>query len=86
MSLDAGKSTAAYKAVEEELLPLLEAAQSKGEQLIVGIGSGSTVVFVVEAITKLDPKLTKSCIYVPTSFQAKHLILDAGLTLGSIET
>lgn len=45
----------------------------------VGIGSGTTIVFVVEAIKKLeiDTSLTK---FVPTGYQSKQLILSAGLT------
>ncbi|KAL4868642.1 hypothetical protein BDV12DRAFT_196993 [Aspergillus spectabilis] len=46
---------------------------------IVGIGSGSTIVYVVKAIQELgiDTSGTK---YVPTGFQSKQLILNAGLT------
>ncbi|PLB35621.1 ribose-5-phosphate isomerase RKI1 [Aspergillus candidus] len=46
---------------------------------IIGIGSGSTIAYVVEAIKKsgVDTTMTK---YVPTGFQSKKLITDAGLT------
>lgn len=45
----------------------------------VGIGSGSTIVYVVEAIKEsgVDASATK---YVPTGFQSKQLIVNAGLT------
>jgi hypothetical protein len=45
----------------------------------VGIGSGTTIVYVVEAIKALgvDTSLTK---YVPTGYQSKYLIVNAGLT------
>jgi ribose 5-phosphate isomerase A len=45
----------------------------------VGIGSGTTVVYVVEAINALgvDTSATK---YVPTGYQSKQLIVNAGLT------
>lgn len=45
----------------------------------VGIGSGSTIVYVVEAIKEsgIDTSMTR---YVPTGFQSKQLILSAGLT------
>ncbi|GFN16592.1 ribose-5-phosphate isomerase RKI1 [Aspergillus tubingensis] len=45
----------------------------------VGIGSGSTIVYVVEAIKEsgIDTSATK---YVPTGFQSKQLIVSAGLT------
>ncbi|RAL15769.1 ribose-5-phosphate isomerase RKI1 [Aspergillus homomorphus CBS 101889] len=44
----------------------------------VGIGSGSTIVYVVEAIKEsgVDTSATK---YVPTGFHSKQLILSAGL-------
>ncbi|KAA8650940.1 hypothetical protein EYZ11_001847 [Aspergillus tanneri] len=45
----------------------------------VGIGSGSTIVYVVKAIKEsgVDTSLTK---YVPTGFQSKQLIVSHGLT------
>jgi ribose 5-phosphate isomerase A len=45
----------------------------------VGIGSGSTIVYVVEAIKELgiDTSQTK---YVPTGYLSKQLILSNGLT------
>ncbi|KAL1994890.1 hypothetical protein VTN49DRAFT_1077 [Thermomyces lanuginosus] len=45
----------------------------------VGIGSGTTIVYVVEAIKNLgvDTSLTR---FVPTGFQSKQLIVSAGLT------
>ncbi|KAL4803862.1 ribose 5-phosphate isomerase A-domain-containing protein [Aspergillus unguis] len=45
----------------------------------VGIGSGSTIVYVVQAIKELgiDTSATR---YVPTGFQSKQLIINAGLT------
>ncbi|CRG83897.1 ribose 5-phosphate isomerase A [Talaromyces islandicus] len=45
----------------------------------VGIGSGTTIVYVVEAIkaSGTDTTLTK---FVPTGYQSKQLITSAGLT------
>lgn len=45
----------------------------------VGIGSGSTIAYVIEAIKEagIDTTMTK---YVPTGFQSKQLIVEAGLT------
>ncbi|KAJ5194622.1 Ribose-5-phosphate isomerase [Penicillium cinerascens] len=45
----------------------------------VGIGSGTTIVYVVEAIQALgvDTSLTH---YVPTGYQSRQLIVSAGLT------
>lgn len=45
----------------------------------VGIGSGTTIIYVVEAIKALgvDTSLTR---YVPTGYQSRRLIVSAGLT------
>lgn len=72
--IEQGKKLAAYQAVDEYIT---------ADHKVVGIGSGSTVVYVVERILQ-KPEL-KHIIYVPTSFQSKLLILEGGLTLGSVE-
>ena len=72
--VEEGKKLAAYRAVDEYIKP---------DHKVIGIGSGSTVVYVVERILQ-KPEL-KHIVYVPTSFQSKLLILEGGLTLGSIE-
>jgi ribose 5-phosphate isomerase A len=73
-SIEEGKKLAAYRAVDEYVT---------ADHKVVGIGSGSTVIYVVERILQ-RPEL-KNIVYVPTSFQSKLLILDGGLTLGSVE-
>ena len=45
----------------------------------VGIGSGSTIAYVIEAIKNSDIDTTLTH-YVPTGFQSKQLIVEAGLT------
>lgn len=77
---DAAKRTAAFNAVDEHF-PM------NGK--VVGIGSGSTVVFAVERIKQLRDAgkfPNEQITFVPTGFQSKLLILDAGLKLGSIES
>lgn len=45
----------------------------------IGIGSGSTIVYVVEAIQALkDPRIEKIQ-FVPTGYQSRKVIYDAGL-------
>lgn len=68
------KRLSAYKAVDENFPPSAQ---------VIGIGSGSTVVYVAERIGQLDNKDSFVCI--PTGFQSKNLILENGLKLGSIE-
>ncbi|KAJ9195152.1 hypothetical protein DTO164E3_6913 [Paecilomyces variotii] len=45
----------------------------------VGIGSGTTIVYVVEAIKELGFD-TSNTFFVPTGYQSKQLIISAGLT------
>lgn len=45
----------------------------------VGIGSGTTIVYVVEAIKALGVD-TSSTAFVPTGYQSNQLVVDAGLT------
>lgn len=73
-AVEEGKKLAAYRAVDEYIT---------AEHKVVGIGSGSTVVYVVDRILQ-KPEL-KDIIYIPTSFQSKLLILDNGLKMGSVE-
>lgn len=50
------------------------------EGMAVGIGSGSTVVYVVERLAE-RAKRGLHVVCVPTSFQALQLITEHGLTL-----
>ena len=46
---------------------------------VVGVGSGSTVIYVAERIGQLKNK--ESFVCIPTGFQSKQLIIDNGLRL-----
>ncbi|KAI9486910.1 MAG: ribose 5-phosphate isomerase A-domain-containing protein, partial [Benjaminiella poitrasii] len=72
--IENGKRLAAYRAVDEYIT---------SDCNVVGIGSGSTVIYVIERILQ-KPEL-KDIVYVPTSFQSRLLIADNGLKLGTIE-
>lgn len=50
---------------------------------IVGLGSGSTIVYAVQHLAKAQA--AKSIICIPTSFQTRQLILENNLNLGSLE-
>ncbi len=50
----------------------------------IGIGSGSTVVYVVEAIAVLGEKVTSTMTFYPTGDQSRDLIENAGLRLKDI--
>ena len=49
---------------------------------VVGIGSGSTIVYAVEKILQL--KDIKDVVFVSTGFQSRELIVQGGLRLGDI--
>lgn len=75
--VETAKRMAAYKAVSDHFEPSYR---------YIGIGSGSTVVYVVEAIANMGHAITSKQIFVPTGDQSKQLILEAGLPLGSIDS
>ncbi|KAK5008657.1 ribose-5-phosphate isomerase rki1 [Cryomyces antarcticus] len=48
----------------------------------VGIGSGTTIIYVVEAIKEVikQRNITNNIQFVPTGYQSRQVIVDAGLT------
>lgn len=75
MSLEAAKKIAAYCAVDEWVT----------DNTVIGIGSGSTVVYAVDRINERVKNDGLRLVCIPTSFQARQLILAAGLKLGELE-
>jgi len=73
--IEASKRLAAFTAVVNHVKP---------EHKIIGIGSGSTVPYVVEKIVAQGAEANHGRVFLPTSFQSKDLIISAGLTLGDI--
>ena len=73
--IEKGKESAAVKAVDENV--------RKG--MVLGIGSGSTVVYAVKRIAQLNNENDLDLKCIPTSFQAYNLIIDNGLNLVSID-
>ena len=78
MSKSKGKQAAAIAAIREWV---------NADIKVMGIGSGSTVVFVVKRLAEMAQagELHPELICVPTSFQARNLILQYGLTLGELD-
>nr|CAG4644986.1 EOG090X0ACL [Leptodora kindtii] len=72
--IEQAKQLAAYKAVDNHV--------SSG---VVGIGSGSTVVYAVQRLADRVKEEGLEVVCVPSSFQAKQLILEHGLNLGDLE-
>lgn len=76
MALNEAKRIAAYKAVDEWVK----------NNTAVGIGSGSTVVFAVKRLAERVLQEGLKVICVPTSFQARQLIVEHKLPLGDLDT
>lgn len=74
-SLDAAKKLAAYKAVDEYVQ----------NNMILGIGSGSTIVFAVDRLKQRVEAEKLNIVCIPTSFQARQLIVQNKLNLGELE-
>ncbi|GAB0133392.1 hypothetical protein EsDP_00001803 [Epichloe bromicola] len=70
--IEMAKKKAAYRAVDDYLLPSYK---------FVGIGSGSTVVYVVDAIVSRGPEFYSGMTFIPTGSQSKGLIKTAGLNM-----
>lgn len=74
--IESAKRSAAYQAVEDYL---------DASHTYVGIGSGSTVVYVVEAIASKGRDFHGSMTFIPTGSQSKALIRSAGLNLVNLD-
>ena len=73
--IEIGKKNAAIKAVEENVK----------KDMIIGIGSGSTIVYAVEHIAKLNRENSLNLKCIASSFQSYQLIIENGLELGTLE-
>ncbi|KAJ3412737.1 hypothetical protein HDV05_000307 [Chytridiales sp. JEL 0842] len=75
--VEQAKKLASYNAVDTHLTQDVK---------VLGIGSGSTVVYCVERITQLHKqgKLPNLVACIPSSFQARQLILEGGLPLSEL--
>ncbi|KAF8983429.1 ribose-5-phosphate isomerase rki1 [Entomortierella lignicola] len=74
--IEQAKQKAAFQAVDEHVLP---------SHRVIGVGSGSTVVYVVNRLLQRDPELNAKTVFVPTSFQSRGLLLDGGLNVGDVD-
>ncbi len=73
--IEIGKKNAAIKAVEENVK----------KNIIIGIGSGSTIVYAVEIIAEMNRKEDLNVKCIPSSYQSYKLILNNGLELASMD-
>merc|ERR1712106_366107 len=77
MSVEAAKALAGAAAVNNHVT-----ASTK----VVGVGSGSTIVYAVQRLAERVRAENLQIRCIPTSFQARQLILQHGLVLGDLET
>lgn len=68
--IETSKRNAAYQAVKDHFDP---------SATYVGIGSGSTIVYVVEAIKALDDPRIRAINFIPTGYQSREVIKGVGL-------
>ncbi|KAK8734861.1 hypothetical protein OTU49_005698, partial [Cherax quadricarinatus] len=73
--VESSKKAAAYKAVDNHVKDAYR----------VGIGSGSTVVYAVERLAQRVHKEGLKVLCIPTSFQARQLIINHDLELSDLE-
>jgi len=73
--IEIGKKNAAIKAVEENVK----------KNMIIGIGSGSTIVYAVQIIAEMNRKEDLNVKCIPSSYQSYQLILNNGLELASLD-
>jgi ribose 5-phosphate isomerase A len=73
--IEKAKKNAAEKAVENHIQ----------KKMIVGIGSGSTIVYAVKRIAEMNRKEDLNLKCIPTSFQAYQLIIENDLNLVSLD-
>lgn len=76
MSLEQAKQVAAYRAVDEFVT----------NNCVFGVGSGSTVIYAVQRLAEKVETENMKVTCIPTSFQAKQLIIKHNLTLGELDT
>eukprot|EP00092_Neocalanus_flemingeri_P107759 GFUD01138320.1.p1 GENE.GFUD01138320.1~~GFUD01138320.1.p1 ORF type:complete len:335 (+),score=92.76 GFUD01138320.1:1660-2664(+) len=76
MSVEAAKALAGAAAVNNHV---------NAATKVVGIGSGSTIVYAVQRLAERVKEEGLEVRCVPTSFQARQLILQHGLVLGDLE-
>merc|ERR1712029_585210 len=76
MSVEAAKALAGAAAVDTHV-----SVQTK----VVGVGSGSTIVYAVQRLAERVKQEGLDIKCVPTSFQARQLIHSHGLTLSDLE-
>ena len=72
--IEQAKRKAGYAAVDEYIQ----------DGMVIGIGSGSTVVYAVNRLVERVKSENLKVVCIPTSFQSTQLIVEGGLILGDL--
>lgn len=74
--IEQAKEKASIQAINEQVTSDLK---------VIGIGSGSTIVYAVKKLGELHrKKVVNLTACIPSSFQAQQLIIENGLPLGTL--
>lgn len=73
---DVSKMCAAHRAVDKHVV----------DGMKLGIGSGSTIVYGIQRLAQRVNDENLAVVCVPTSYQARQLIIDYNLPLGNLDT
>ncbi|ORY60412.1 ribose 5-phosphate isomerase A-domain-containing protein [Leucosporidium creatinivorum] len=76
-SVERAKAAAGHAAVAHSFKP--------EQHKVIGIGSGSTIIPVVEAFGALPPSVLQDKLFIPTGMQSSQLIRKFKLRLGSLD-
>jgi len=75
--IEKGKKAAAHQAVDESV---------NASTKVIGIGSGSTIVYAVERLAERIKRDNLDITCIPTSFQAKQLLIQHKLKISDLES
>ncbi|EIN05488.1 hypothetical protein PUNSTDRAFT_107172 [Punctularia strigosozonata HHB-11173 SS5] len=78
--IEAAKKLAAFTAVDRHLRP-----EHKKSRVLMRMGAGSTVPYVVERIVMQGVEANKGRVFIPSGFQSKELIVTSKLLLGDVD-
>lgn len=74
--IELGKKASAYRAIDENVDQNVK---------IIGIGSGSTIVYAIERLAELVVKNNLNIQFIPSSYQSKQLLIKHNLKLTDLE-
>ena len=84
--VETAKRQAARRAIDDFVPINPPGSASTSVPLRLGVGSGSTIVYAIQRLAERvqDPNEALRVICVPTSFQSKNLLADAGVPLSDL--